>query len=526
MVTDKGLRLVSMVVLLSAASLAAGDLRLADAKTRDGDTAAARTSPKKRADVDTAQGKSATLLAAAYRDDLEAARRLVAAGANVNEADDYGVTSLFLACANGSSGMVEELLKAGADPNAADWSGVAPLMMCARTGNLDTVKLLLARGAKVNSAETRQEQTALMWAAAEKHPDMVQALIERSADVNAHTKGGFTALMFAAQQGDLDSARALLAAGADINAATNDQSTWIGETPLLIASFSGHEALAEFLLDKGADPNAADDFGFTAIHFALIQGLADVSGVRLEPFLRQTYLFRPDMVGLVKALLAHGANPNARIKKRWGGNMFLSVPLNDPSKFSVSEVGATPFLLAAKVLDVDMMRLLVAAGADPNLATENGTTPLMTAAGLIRVRNHGSVPLNQEKEQEKKALEAVKLCVELGADVNAANDLGLTALHGAAFSGSNDVIQFLVEKGAKLDPRDLSGQTPLDKAMVIKPKTGVPTHGSGYDVFTPYIYDKSTVALLRQLGAQQGSTAVSSARVAPGSEQGAAPAVQ
>jgi hypothetical protein len=205
--------------------------------------------------------------------------------------------------------------------------------------------------------------------------------------------------------------------------------------------------------------------------------------------------------------------------------MFLSVPLNDPSKFSVSEVGATPFLLAAKVLDVDMMRLLVAAGADPNLATENGTTPLMTAAGLIRVRNHGSIALTQEKEQEKKALEAVKLCVELGADVNAANDLGLTALHGAAFSGSNEVIQFLVEKGAKLDPRDLSGQTPLDKAMVIKPKPGVNTHGSGYDVFTPYIYDKSTVALLRQLGAQQGSTAVS-ARVAPGSEEGSAPAVQ
>jgi ankyrin repeat protein len=502
--TRKSIGALLVISVLSVAGIAtAGDLRVANA-TEQGDKEAVRALLKKHVDVNAPQADGATALAwAVYQDDLEIADLLINAGAKVNAANDYGITPLWLACANGSAAMLDKLLKVGADPNAAQWSGATPLMMCSRRGNAEAVKLLLARGAKVNVAETRQGQTALMWAAAQKRPEVVRVLIQNGANFNARTKDGTTALMFAAQQGDLDSARALLAAGADINAATNEQSTWAGDTALLIASESGQEALSIFLLDKGADPNAADEFGFTALDFALMRGLVQVTGVRLLPFTRTTYLFRPNMVDLVKALLAHGANPNARIKKRWGGNKLLSVRFNDPEKFSVSEVGATPFLLAARTLDVDIMRLLVAAGADPNLSTENRTTPLMMAAGLTRQRDFGSVPLTAE--DEKKALEAVKLCVELGADVNAANDLGLTALHGAAFNGSNEIIRFLVQKGAKLDAKDLTGQTPLDKAMVIKPKNGIGTRGNGHDIFIPYIYQKSTVDLLVQLGATPSS---------------------
>jgi ankyrin repeat protein len=212
-----------------------------------------------------------------------------------------------------------------------------------------------------------------------------------------------------------------------------------------------------------------------------------------------SYLFRDDTPELVQALLAHGANPNVRIAKPMGGNKLLSTRLNDPSKFSVYEVGATPFLLAAHAHDTTIMRMLAKAGADPRLATEGGTTPLMMAAGLIRTRDFDILPYTAEQATE--ALETVKLCVELGADVNAANNVGLTALHGAAFVGLDEVVRFLVQNGANIDAKDASGQTPLDKAMNIKPKVGLQTLRNGHDIFVPYTYQKSTVALLLQLGA-------------------------
>jgi ankyrin repeat protein len=505
----KKLSLFSTVCVLSVVSVAAADdLRVANdlrvvSAAQVGDRDAVRSSLKARADVNAAQGDGATALAwASYRNDLEIAELLIAAGAKPNAANEYGVTPLWLACANGSGPMVEKLLQGQADPNLPQWSGATPLMMCARTGNPEAVKLLLARGVNINAAESKQRQTALMWAASKSHPAVVQALIEGGADVNASTKGGSTALMFAAQQGDLASARLLVTAGANINAVTNAQATWVGDTPLLLAAASGHEALATFLLEKGADANAADEFGFTALHFSMMKSLVQVVGVRVgapATLLWSTYLYRDNMPELVKALLAHGANPNARITKPLGGNKLLSTRLNDPSKFSVYEVGATPFLLAAHGHDTTIMRVLKKAGADPRLTTEGKATPLMIAAGLTRQRDFDALPYTAE--DARKVLETVKLCVELGADVNAANDVGLTALHGAAFAGLNDVTRFLVQKGANLNAVDLSGQTPLHKAMNIKPKIGLNTLKNGHSIFVPFSYQKTTAELLLQLGA-------------------------
>lgn len=497
------LGLFSAICALSTTAFATTeDLRVVSA-ARNKDRDAVASLIKARADVNAPQADGATALAwAVYHDDGEMADLLIAAGAKTNTANDYGITPLWLACTNASGAMVEKLLKGQADANSAQWGGATALMMCARTGNAEAVKALLARGANVNAKESKEGQTALMWAASKSHSKTVRALIEGGAEVNAATKGGTTALMFAAQQGDIESARHLLAAGANINAVTNAQTTWVGDTPLLLAAASGHEAMASFLLEQGADANAADEFGHTSLHFSMMKSLVQVSGARVGPpgnLYWSTYLYRNNMPGLVKALLKHGANPNARVTKYLGGNKFISTRLNDPSKFSVYEVGTTPFLLAAHGHDIEIMRLLKAAGADPLLATEGQTTPLMMATGLTRRRDFEALPFTAE--EAGKALESVKLCIELGSDVNAANDVGLTALHGAAFSGLDEVVRLLVRNGANLNAKDAAGQTALHKAMNIKPKLGLETRRNGHSIFVPHIYQKSTAELLLKLGA-------------------------
>jgi len=275
-------------------------------------------------------------------------------------------------------------------------------------------------------------------------------LIAGGADVHAKSKGGFTPLSFAARRGDVESARLLLEKGADPNETAPG-----GLNVLLLATDSGREAFAIFLLEHGANPNSADRDGLTPLHIALRSGMSALHGVQHDPRygeLSLNYLFRPTMSGLVKALLEHGANPNAQIAK---GSRKSPSSASDRPKIGLA--GATPFLLSAGAAEVEIMRALLDKGADPKLTSEDKTTPLMAAAGV-------GLSENRSAAGEARALEAVKLLVELGADPNASNKWGTTAVHGAAYTGANEIIQYLVEKGASLNVIDQYGQTPLSIA--------------------------------------------------------------
>jgi ankyrin len=443
---------------------------------------------------------------------------LIRAGANVNVANDLGVTPLVMACTSGNAPLVERLLAAGAHPNAALESGETALMLASRAGSLPAVNALLARGANVNALETTHGQTALMWAVANKHAEITRVLLEHHPDIQARSRvtkrvynmggnrsagsasrdtpisevaeGGGTPLLFAARSGDLESARLLVAAGANVNDTQAD-----GNTALVVAAHSGSGSVAAFLLDKGADVNAAP-LGYSALHAAVLRGTLADRGVKTSD---------PGAgLNLVKALLAHGANPNVRVTKgtpvrRWSHDFALLERW----------IGATPFWLAAKFLEVDMLRALSTAGADPRLATKDGTTPLLAAAGNGYSRGTGTEAFIKDRrdfssyngdplaiatrippEEERLAVEAVKLIMELGGDVNGANDNGDTALHAAASLGMDTLIQFLVDHGANLEAKNKAGRTPLAAARR--------EDGVGASVVR-----ESTAALLRKLGAKQ-----------------------
>ena len=469
------------ITLLPIASLAAAnELRLVEAVKKE-DRKAVRSLLKDHADVNSHQADGATALAwTAHRDDLETADFLTRAGANVDAANDYGVTPLALACTNRNAAMVEKLLEAGADPNAVQWTGETVLMTCARAGSVDAVKSLLIYGANVNAAENRKGQTALMWVAAQKHPDVVRALVVKGADVNARSRvlellkpmvavtytkdvhfpkwsGGVTPLMFAARVGVLDSARILLEAGANVN--DNPESDGIGDgSALVVASASGHEEFALFLLEKGADPNATDGYGIIPLHWAMPEGLRALVGGGAKPTDR--FWYHANMPELVKALLAKGADPNLGIRKDFPpyDNLLFGHTLGNGLP-QISLVSVTPFLMAAASGDIGAMRVLVEGRADPKLATVDSTTPVMVAAGVGRERQQRTV------EALNNLLEAAKLAVLLGGDVNAVNREGRTALHGAAALSDTVMIQFLVEKGANLEAKDMYGQTPLSIAL-------------------------------------------------------------
>jgi ankyrin repeat protein len=341
------------------------------------------------------------------------------------------VSPIWLACTNGNAAVVQRLLAAKGDPNLAMSNGETPLMAAARSGNAEVVNALLAHGAHVDAVEANGGQTALMWAASQGHPQVTRVLIENGANVRYRSKRDFTALLFAARQGDSESARSLVAAGADVNEKTVD-----GSTPLLVAVASGQESTALTLLDIGADPNLADSNGYTPLHAIVWKASAKVG------------LVKPNgSSALVKALLTHGANPNVA---------FLKDPPPIPGSYiySAGLTGATPLWLAAKSADANVMRALVAGGADLRKGNKGGITPLMVAAGMSQSRGPGSA-------SESELLKAVKAAVELGADINAVNEAGQTAVHGAAAAGFNSIIQFLADSGAKLDIRDMRGQTPL-----------------------------------------------------------------
>ena len=488
------------------------------------DIAAVRELLADAVDVDARQPDGATALHwAMHRESEGMADLLIRAGADVGAANDLGVTPILMASARGHGALVERLLAAGADPNAALAGGETALMAAARAGSLQAVNALLAAGARVNATESTRGQSALMWAVANRHSAVTQALLDRGADVDARsstrrrvynmggsrsagsasrgialeevTLGGNTPLLFAARSGDLASARLLIAAGADVHDTAAD-----GNTVLNVAAHSGHGSLAAFLLDAGADPNAAP-LGYTALHAAVLRGTLRDRGVANDD---------PGAgLPLVRALLEHGADPNARLVKgtpvrRWSHDFA----------FMDRWVGATPFWLAARFLEVEMMRVLAAAGADPRLPSRDGTTPLMAAAGQGYNRGGGSAFIRNRRDfssynpvesaalgstipaaEERLAREAVAAALALGADVDAANDAGGTALHAAASHGMNSVIELLASRGADLRAENGRGQTPLALAVY--------ADGIGGDRFVR----EDTAALLRSLAATEGAAA-------------------
>jgi ankyrin repeat protein len=433
--TSTSTRVTAMVVALSmVASLgaAAADTPLVQA-VKNGDVVTVRALLKQKADVNAAGSDGSTALEwAVHRDDLNSATLLLGAGASVDAVNRYGVTALSLACTNANAKMIELLLKAGANPNTASPDGETPLMAAARTGNATAVKLLVGHGAQVAAKETWREQDALMWAAAEGHTSVVQALLEMKAEVNSKSKQGYSPLMFAVRQGYLDIVEMLVARGAELNAVQTQ-----GATPLIMAVQNAHWDIAGLLIDKGADVNVAST-GFTALHL-----VTQIRRPEVLKFALPASTDKLDSFDIIQALIAHGADLNARMTKAFIG---LRAPLDMPL------AGATPFFLAARVVDLPVMRLLIEKGADPLARTKENATPLMAAAGV-------GYRQGESPGTEEEALEAVKLTVELGDDPNASNGIGFTALHGAAIRGANSIIQYLVEKGARINAKDKRGRT-------------------------------------------------------------------
>ncbi len=505
------------IAALAIASLGAGgaEAPLADA-ARQGDWVNVRTALDQGADVTAVQGDGSTALHwAAYWDEHDSAERMIRAGADVNAATDLGVTPLWSAAENGSAAMVRRLLEAGANPNATLLSGESLLMTAARSGSTDVVRQLLEAGAETEATAARG-QTALMWAVAQRHPNVVEALLAHGADLSARTdvwtevvktspdpwspeyvaerqQGGYTPLLFAARVGDLPSARQLVDAGTDV-----DDTSPYGTSATVVAAHSGHGDVAAFLLERGADPDAADA-GYTALHAAILHKDA----------------------ALVRSLLEHGADPNVTVAR--------ATPIRrDAIDFYLhpSYVGATPFWLAARFGAPDIMYLLAELGADPlavhhptywpgslgvtedrRIIDEGPTTALMAAAGLggraplVAVdrlaRIAESAPVRSTRRdpdpvaREAVTLEAVILAAELGVDVNAVNGDGNTALHTVARRGYDTVVEYLVEHGARIDVTNEAGLTPIDVAQ----------RGSGRGPnASPH---ESTVELLRRLGASQ-----------------------
>ena len=458
----------ALTVGVAAASV---DLRLVDAAAAR-DTALVRALLDEGVDVDAARADGTTaLLWVAHWDDAEAVELFVRAGANVNAADDHGVTPLARACENGSAAVVERLLDAGADPNATQTNGLTPLMTAARTGSLDVVKALLARGADIDAATAATDETALMWAVAERHQDVVRALVEQGADVHPRARQRFSPLIAAARNGDIETAEVLLAEGARVDDAGAD-----GAHPLAFAIVAGRSTFAHFLLEQGADPNGAID-GVTALHAAAApvgewlrawsrkHGGARGRGGRLK---------LSDRLPLVDALLARGADPNARMTA--SGVMHQGFVRNgayDTFATGTGDIaGATPLWVAAFATNPgpgrprigwntpdstgEIVRSLLAGGARPDITTVDGTTTLMAASGCGRTGHWTNTP---RAIRQPQAEAAVDILLEAGMDVNATNEGDFTALHCAAFSGLNEVVRQLVEHGVDIDARDWRGRT-------------------------------------------------------------------
>ena len=440
-------------VWLVSVGISSAQGRLIDA-VRANDAGAVRTILDSRADANAVQPDGTTALHwAVERDAIEIVQLLIRAGANVKATNRYGATPLWLASLNGNAATIGVLLEAGADPSAASDEGETALMVAARTGKVDAVNLLLARGADPNVKEQWRGQTALMWAAAEGYAPVIETLVARGADVSARSNGGFTAILFAAREGRIAAVDALIKAGADMNDSLPIRKRPPQNAPppppdpgpnvFLLAAANAHYELAAWLLDRGADPNAAPQ-GFTALHQVSWVRKAGIAGSN-NPAPQGSGTM--DSLTFVRKLAAKGATLDARATKK--PSMGVT---------TLNSIGATPFLLAARTADAPLMKLLAELGANPLLTNEDGSTPLMVAAGL------GTNAPGEDPGTESEVLDAVKVALDLGNDLNVVDKNGETAMHGAAYKHVPTVVHYLAEKGARADVwnrPNSKGWTPL-----------------------------------------------------------------
>jgi ankyrin repeat protein len=487
------------------------------------DLDAVRALIQDHADLNAAQGDGATALHwAALKDDLEMTRLLLHAGARPDALTRIGgLTPLYLASTRGNPAIVAELLNAGANAGAASSvNGSTALMKAAAAGSAEAVRLLLEHGANPNAKEPGLDQTALMFAASASRAasvaEVIHLLAAHGADLKATSKvtaikpqknpddddfpldadlilqanlppgkeaakaalagrrasptvsGGLTALLLAAREGNTEAVRTLSEAGADANQASAGDRT----TPLVMAIINGHFDTAHALLDCGADPNLVNNDGLAPLYATIDAQWAPVAGGPVP----NTAHEKTNYLDLMQALLEHGANPNARLRRK----LWFRPSFHD--QLWIGTPGSTAFWRAAQATDLKAMRLLVSKGADPKIASDEGDTPLMLAAGVGWAGNFS-------RNAPDSAIDAVRYCIELGLDVNTQDVTGYTALAGAAWRGDNELIRLLVDKGAKLDPRTHRGWSVTDMA------TGPYLRTTGS---TPHL---DTVELLLKLGA-------------------------
>jgi len=503
---------------------ASGGQRLMQAAAR-ADAGAVRALLAQRADVNEADANGTTALHnAVWAADLETTDLLIRNGAKVSAANAFGMTPVYIAAEQGNAAVLRRLLDAGAEPNTTDSSGDTLLMAAVRTGEIDAVRLLIERGARVDTAEPELGHTALMWAARTDHPEIVRLLLDRGASIAAATRvgaklesrppgtgggshgvgivrggvppqgeqlptpGGMTALLFAARDGSLRAADVLIAANANLN--TPDPN---GMTPLLLAVTNNQLAVAQLLVDKGADVRAADWYGRTALWAAV-----EIRNLDLRSGATENGVNREAALRLITAIIDHGADVNARVKEFPPQRRYM-LPLG--SLEWVDFTGQTAFIRAAQSADVPLMKLLLSRGASPEITTFNGTTALMAAAGVNWVAGQ------TYSESPARWLEAVQLCLEVGGDVNAVNEMGLAAVHGAANRGSDDIIELLAKRGAALDKPDKEGRTPTAWAEGVFLATNSP------------VAKPSTIALLKRLlaNAPEARTSSPDPSTSPGS---------
>ncbi len=499
-----------VAVLLPAASLLSAPASdLADAAMK-GNKEAVRSLLQRKADVNAPQIDGTTALDWAVRgDDLEMAELLIRAGANVSAANREGATPLLLATVNGNAAMIEKLIKAGANPNAPlTKTGDTALMMAARTGKIDALKMLLDLGAQVNTKETWGDTTALMWAVSERHPSAVKMLVERGADVNArskfvpsttgrgfegttpvapksgqsaeeHSGGLLTPLMFAAREGDVESARILVAAGADVNATGGD-----GKDALGLALFNGSYEVASFLVDNHSKVNQADAQGFTPLFWV-------VDRRNMETAPNFPWMVTTDPLPLTEKMLNAGANPNQIINNTPRARMREGSP---------RIVFGTALMRAAFSGDLALVKLLIAHGADPHIVSKDNETTLMAAAGTGFINGYSKGRSAAER------LEVVKLLVDLGEDVNAADSYGITPLMVAANMGELPIIQYLIDKGADLGAYDLGKKNDGSFGSSIEPLMPV-DYAIGVGTFVPnnaVIMHEDAVKLMSRVMQEKG----------------------